>query len=168
MSTKKKKSDLKRLGDPIDDILKRNLYFTKMNKLTDQHLGNKKSFLLLWLITLPCWLFFYSSNYLISSRSEVRENYPSTRCRHFKWLDRVEIYCATQHRLFYQVGPWGLFQGGEAVKKKNGKSNFFFFSVSVLNISWWWMLPFYWRFNPCWPMVMLRKQKSYCFLSVIR
>jgi len=66
MNTKKKKSsELKRLGDPIgrstifilsthmhkqiiyidfifvftDDILKRNLYFTKLNKLSDHHLG---------------------------------------------------------------------------------------------------------------------------------
>jgi len=64
MSSKKRKSqDLKRLGDPIgkqspppllflflflfllhmfsllDDILKRNLYLTKMNKLADHHLG---------------------------------------------------------------------------------------------------------------------------------
>ena len=68
MSSKKRKSqDLKRLGDPIgkqspppllflflflfllhmfsllDDILKRNLYLTKMNKLADHHLGKDSS-----------------------------------------------------------------------------------------------------------------------------
>ena len=66
MNSKKRKSqDLKRLGEPIvrqsplppphplilffthvlspRDILKRNLYLTKLNKLADHHLGNESS-----------------------------------------------------------------------------------------------------------------------------